>query len=161
MRELSQLLDPVFLDDFGLDAGLRWLTDGFAQRTGIRTTYASTFTSRLDSSVETHLFRIAQEALTNIARHSRATRATVELHPIEKGMLRLSIEDNGQGLVDSDEGKHTSLGLTGMRARAQEIHGSIRMSRPEDGGLRIEVDVPLEVTTEIDADQKNTHSIGR
>jgi signal transduction histidine kinase len=59
VRELSQLLHPVILDDFGLDAGLRWLTDGFAQRTDIRTDYVSTFQGRLDDETETHLFRIA------------------------------------------------------------------------------------------------------
>ena len=77
VRELSQLLRPVILDDFGLDAGLRWLGTRFMQRTGIEVVSASSQAERLSDELETHLFRIAQEALTNIARHS-ASQAGVD-----------------------------------------------------------------------------------
>ncbi|HNY39366.1 MAG TPA: histidine kinase, partial [Bryobacteraceae bacterium] len=77
VRELSQLLRPVILDDFGLDAALLWLTDRFSMRTGIQVNYNSRGASRLPDETETHLFRIAQEALTNIARHSKATRVGI------------------------------------------------------------------------------------
>jgi signal transduction histidine kinase len=63
------------LDDFGLDSGLRWLCERFTQRTQIAVDYQSNFTGRVADSLETHLFRITQEALTNIARHSAATQA--------------------------------------------------------------------------------------
>ncbi len=78
VRELSQLLRPTILDDFGLDAGIRWLADRFRERTGIEVDYRSEFDGRLSDETETHLFRIVQEALTNIARHSGATK--VEIH---------------------------------------------------------------------------------
>lgn len=151
VRELSQLLHPVILDDFGLDAGLRWLSEGFAQRTGIRTDYVSTFHERVDPETETHLFRIAQEGLTNIARHSGATSTVLELHRIGDAVT-LSIEDNGRGIREGQALKQPSLGLTGMRARTQEIQGELRMSSPSAGGLRIEVKVPLRIQKEINAD---------
>lgn len=157
VREISQLLHPVILDDFGLDAALRWLTDGFAQRTGVNMLYACTFTTRTDSGKETHLFRIAQEALTNVARHSRATAVRVELHLVEPLLLQLSIEDNGQGLTEDDTLKRTSIGLTGMRARAEEIHSEIRFIKPDNGGLRIEVDVPLPAPEESHEYEKDTN----
>jgi len=144
VRELAQLLHPVILDDFGLDAGLRWLTEGFAQRTGIHVAYASTFAGRLNDDVETHLFRISQEALTNVARHAGASRVKVELHAAE-GALTLAIEDDGRGLrTPGPAGAMApSLGMTGMRARAQEVGGTLRLAPVAPTGLRIEVSVPL------------------
>ena len=76
---MSQLLHPRVLDDFGLVGGLRWLCERFSQRTGIQVNYESDFTGRLPDELRTHLFRIAQEALTNAARHSAATSIDVRL----------------------------------------------------------------------------------
>ena len=70
VRELSQLLRPTILDDFGLDASIRSIADRFTQRTGIEVDYRSEFAGRVAPETETHLFRIVQEALTNVARHS-------------------------------------------------------------------------------------------
>src|SRR5581483_4378767 len=77
VRQMSQLLRPTILDDFGLEAGLRWLAEGFAVRTGIDVKVESAYSGRLPDETETHLFRIAQEALTNVARHSGARRVTI------------------------------------------------------------------------------------
>jgi len=140
VRELSQLLRPVILDDFGVDAGLRWLTDRFGERTGIETKYDSNFHDRLPEAAETHLFRITQEALTNVARHSGATRAAVSLH-YSKGEIQLTIEDNGRGLIPSEDAQ-TSLGMTGMRARAAQTGGEMVLSTPDGGGVRILVTMP-------------------
>ncbi len=118
VRELSQLLRPVILDDFGLDAGLRWLSERFSQRTGIQVDYLSSFSARLQDETETHLFRIAQEAFTNIARHSGASQVRLELSAVG-GIVKLTVEDNGRGLSAEDAEYSPSLGLTGMRARAR------------------------------------------
>lgn len=142
VRELSQLLRPVILDDFGLDAGLRWLTEGFAMRTQIEVLFDSNLEGRLHSHLETHLFRIAQEALTNIARHSGASRVVISLK-VEGSIVRLRIEDNGRGLQSSVEPPQQGLGLSGMRARARECGGVLTL---EDGvlqGLTLVVNVPL------------------
>jgi signal transduction histidine kinase len=141
VRQMSQLLRPTILDDFGLEAGLRWLAEGFAMRTGIEVTVDSNYSGRLPDETETHLFRIAQEALTNIARHARAQHVQVKLAGNGQD-IRLTIQDDGCGL----SGASTSgrgLGLIGMRARARSAGGDVTVhSRPGQGVL-IEVRVPL------------------
>ena len=97
VRQMSQLLRPTILDDFGLEAGLRWLAEGFAARTGIEVKVDSSYSGRLPDETETHLFRIAQEALTNIARHAAAKHVTVTLRP-HGDDIRLAIQDDGRGL---------------------------------------------------------------
>ena len=79
VRQMSQLLRPTILDDFGLEAGLRWLAEGFAARTGTEVTVDSSYSGRLPDETETHLFRISQEALTNIARHAGAQHVKMKL----------------------------------------------------------------------------------
>jgi signal transduction histidine kinase len=140
VRELSQLLRPTILDDFGLDAGLRWLTARFHERTSIEVEYRSEFEGRLPDETETHLFRIVQEALTNVARHSGATRVTIHLRP-ENGKLLLTFSDNGKGLTATRFG---GMGLSGMRARARSAGGELDMKASPGGGLTIEAWAPLE-----------------
>jgi signal transduction histidine kinase len=142
VRELSQLLRPVILDDFGLDAGLRWLTEKFGQRMRIKLEYESYLAGRLQSETETHLFRIAQEALTNIARHAQATQVVVHLEAVAS-IVRLSISDNGHGLPPDRQESPASLGLIGMKARARECGGILDLQPVQPQGLRIVVEVPL------------------
>ena len=151
VRQMSQLLRPTILDDFGLAASLRWQVEGFAARTGIETRFESNFDGRLPGETETHLFRIAQEALTNVARHAGARRVTVKL-TAEKGQLRLSVEDDGKGLAGTPaEGR--GMGMIGMRARARIAGGELtERSRPGQGVL-IEVRLPIH-------DETHPHSAG-
>jgi signal transduction histidine kinase len=154
VRQLSQLLRPLILDDFGLDAGLSWLCDGFTERTGIAVEYDSNLHSRLPDETETHLFRIAQEALTNVARHSGATKVNVALQAAG-GQIRLSIADNGKGIQEPRAGSH-SLGMTGMRARARVAGGVFRVESPKEGGLTVEAEIPL--PEEIAREEHESHS---
>lgn len=142
IRELSQLLRTVILDDFGLDAGLRWLTEKFGQRVRISVDYESSLAGRLHSDSETHLFRIAQEALTNIARHSEATRVNITLQA-EVAIVRLVIADNGKGIQPDRQESSSNLGLIGMRARARECGGTLELQAVMPNGLRIVAEVPL------------------
>jgi signal transduction histidine kinase len=158
VRELAQLLRPVILDDFGLDAGLRWLVDRFGERTGLEASYISSFHQRLPDESETHLFRITQEALTNVARHAGATSVVVKLHFGHQHIL-LSIEDNGRGLAAATKGRRSSLGMTGMRARAEQLGGSFRLRKPKAGGTRIEVEVPWVQEPNSDVEQESSHSV--
>jgi signal transduction histidine kinase len=138
VRELSQLLRPTILDDFGLDASLRWLVERFRERTRIEVQYRSTFDGRLPDETETHLFRIVQEALTNIARHSNATKVSVFLRA-DDGHVRLTLSDNGRGLSgDARKG----MGLSGMRARAHSAGGELKLESKPGQGLTIEVWAP-------------------
>lgn len=140
VRQLSQLLRPMILDDFGLDAGLNWLCEGFMQRTGIEVDYSSNLRSRLPDETETHLFRIAQEALTNVARHAGATSVSVKL-TLEDQQIRLVILDNGKGLQPGGDGSPT-MGMTSMRARARAVGGMFEAENAPEGGLRLEALVP-------------------
>lgn len=142
VRELSQMLRPVILDDFGLDAGLRWLTEKFAQRVQVQMSYESQLETRLHSDLETHLFRIAQEALTNIARHSKATEVSVILMA-ETSHVKLVVEDDGCGLGVETHQSRQSLGLIGMRARARECGGHLQLLPVRPHGLRVEVTTPM------------------
>jgi len=159
VRQMSHLLRPTILDDFGLDAGLRWLCEGFATRTGIDVKCDSTFTGRLPDEAETHLFRIAQEALTNVARHSGAHHVEVHLTSTSHH-IRLTIQDDGHGLPEAlgapSKGSQRNpgpLGLIGMRARARSAGGDVAIrSRPNQGVL-IDVQVPT-------PDEKNSHPAG-
>ena len=141
MRELSQILRPVILDDFGLDAGLRWLCERYSQRTGIDVEYVSNYSGRLAGPTETHLFRVAQEALTNIARHSQATQAWMTLEVRPEG-ITLTIEDNGTGIRAEAAAERPSLGMVGMRARIRQLHGTLHVENKESEGLRILARVP-------------------
>jgi signal transduction histidine kinase len=142
VRELSQLLHPTILDDFGLDAALRWLSEGFTTRTGIEVEYKSSFTARLPDETETHLFRICQEALTNIARHSGASRVHIGLRS-EGERINLSVGDNGRGLGPGGRAEQQGLGLIGMRARARSAGGELAIRSADGAGLVIDVTVPV------------------
>jgi signal transduction histidine kinase len=145
VRQMSQLLRPTILDDFGLEAGVRWLADGFAARTGIDLRFESNFSGRLADETETHLFRIAQEALTNVARHAAARHATVKLTASD-GEICLRVEDDGGGF-DGTPPPSRGMGMIGMRARARSAGGDLTVrSRPGQGVL-IEVRVPIEHET--------------
>lgn len=142
VRELSQLLRPTILDDFGLAAGLKWLCDRFQQRTGIEVDFRCQGEERFADETETHLFRIAQEALTNVARHSGATRVAVALEKSGQ-KARLRVSDNGRGL-DPAAGAGPGLGMVGMRARARSAGGELRIGPGKERGLEVVVEFPVE-----------------
>lgn len=141
-REMSQLLRPSILDDFGLSASLEWLADGVAQRTGLLVRYTSTFAGRVSDEAETHLFRIAQEALTNVVRHAHATQVTIALEHEDGGYLTLTIADNGTGLVAPPRSPR-GLGLASMRARAHQVHGDLTLRSEPGHGTTIVARVPM------------------
>lgn len=140
-RELSQLLRPRILDDFGLDAGLRELARSFSQRTGIVVDYRSQVRERLAPLVETHLFRITQEALTNCSRHTLASAVEIVL---ERGgdSLRLAIKDNGGGFPDGKV-NGSGLGLLGMMERAHSVGGRLTVNSRPGVGVTILAEVPI------------------
>jgi signal transduction histidine kinase len=153
VRELSQLLRPTILDDFGLDAGIGWLTDRFRERTGIEAEFKSDFDGRLADETETHLFRIVQEALTNIARHSSATHVDIHLRP-EDHRIRLTIRDNGKGL--KEHAGSTGMGLIGMRARARSAGGELDLKSQPGKGVTIEAWAPLSAHQTARIEQETT-----
>src|SRR5450432_421535 len=145
VRQMSQLLRPTILDDFGLEAGLRWLAEGFAARTGVDVQVESNLEDRLADETETHLFRIAQEALTNVARHSGAKHVHMKLTSAGSD-VQLSIQDDGRGLAPapakSGPGNGQGMGMIGMRARARSAGGDVSVHGDRGQGVLIEVRVP-------------------
>jgi signal transduction histidine kinase len=140
-HEISQLLRPTLLDDFGLDSALSWLCERFEERNGIQVRYQSDFHWRLEEQEETHVFRIAQEALTNVARHAKATAVDVFFSK-RYGIVRLKISDNGVGLKSRSSGALPSFGLTGMKARARSLEGEMHIESSPGQGVAIEVVFP-------------------
>ncbi|MBM3723989.1 MAG: hypothetical protein FJW40_00990 [Acidobacteria bacterium] len=139
-RDMAQLLRPRILDDFGLDAGLRELARGFSQRTGITVDYRSQVRERMAPLVETHLFRICQEALTNVSRHSTASKVDVSLTRQER-RLELTVADDGGGLAPESGGRQ-GMGIVGMRERAQVIGGDLTVLSQPGAGVTVLVHVP-------------------
>jgi signal transduction histidine kinase len=142
VRDMSQLLRPTILDDFGLEAALQSLCDSFSVRTGVSVSFNSNFNGlRLRDETETHLFRIAQEALTNIARHSKATAVSINLD--RKGEeVKLRIQDNGAGFELEKQRTGGGLGLAGMETRARGCGGILHFATSPGKGVQIEVVCP-------------------
>ena len=142
MRELSQLLRPAVLDTLGLVPSLETLLDAFGEHHQIAVSLTSDgLPERLPAEMETALYRITQEALTNAARHAHAARVRVALTAIG-GELRLEIEDDGIGLAVHNGGRPpTGTGLVGIRERVRALGGQLVLHG--ERGMRVEVRVPL------------------
>jgi PAS domain S-box-containing protein len=142
VRRISAELRPGILDDLGLSAAIEWQADEFAARHGIACTVRSKLGElRLDRGLATAVFRIFQEALTNIARHASATQVDVHLR-LERGQLRLDVEDDGVGLTDAAH-RNGGLGLLGMRERARRLGGDCTITRRTGRGTAVSLIVPL------------------
>jgi signal transduction histidine kinase len=144
VRDLSQLLHPSMLDDFGLPESLRAHLRSFSKRTGIRAQLThERMDDRLPPELEVCVYRIVQEALTNVARHSGASACTVSLIRRD-GLLHLTVEDDGKGISTMprapDAGR--GLGLIGMRERAQALSGSFEIENRREGGTRVIIRLP-------------------
>jgi len=151
VRDLSQVLHPSMLDDFGLPEALAADLRNFSRRTGIRTQLThERMDDRLQPEREVCVYRIVQEALTNVARHSGASACTVSLVRRDD-VLHLTIEDDGRGIsgntvraVDMRRG----LGLIGMRERAQALAGVFLIENRAEGGTRVVVRLPVSAVVE-------------
>jgi PAS domain S-box-containing protein len=146
LRRLSHELRPTILDDLGLEPALEFLAEGFSARTGIPIRVESTAKGRVDPLVETALYRVVQEALTNIARHSSASDASIELAR-ERESLRCTVRDDGVGfepdlLLRGDAG-HRGIGLLGVRERLDALGGRVRIRSAPGAGTELSVAVPL------------------
>ncbi len=156
-HEISQLLRPTILDDFGLDSALAWLCERFEERNHIHVHYSSNPVGRLDPQTETHVFRIAQEALTNIAKHARATHVDVRLRR-DGDTVRLRVADNGAGVVDAAASPaRPRFGITGMKARARSLEGSVHISANRPTGAVIELVFPWKA---VPHEEEDPHPVG-
>jgi PAS domain S-box-containing protein len=143
IRTVAQLLHPPLLEEAGLLSAIRWLADGFSSRSGINIhVKANDGVVRLPANLEIALFRVTQEALNNIHRHSGASAATIEVGHRNSSVF-LTISDNGHG-IESGPARDTVLGvgLLGMRERLAQLGGSLNI-RSASTGTTIKAEVPF------------------
>jgi PAS domain S-box-containing protein len=143
VRRIISDLRPAILDDLGLSAALEWLVEDFIQRSGISChAEIEEDDMDIDDRHATAVFRIAQEALTNIWRHAGATQARLSFKAHDHS-LALTIEDNGKGISDQAQQKLQSFGLRGMRERVSLFGGTLAVIRNAEAGTRVEIALPL------------------
>jgi chemotaxis family two-component system sensor kinase Cph1 len=141
VRRLALELRPTALDDFGLVSALERLTGTFAEQSGIAVDLVAQLgEARLPEEVETALYRIVQESMTNILKHADAKRVSVVLTSTPDAVTAL-IEDDGRG-VNPDE-NDSGLGLTGMRERLALLDGRLRLESTPGSGTTVVAEVPL------------------
>jgi signal transduction histidine kinase len=150
-RTLSHLLHPPLLDEAGFGTAARWFVEGFGSRSKITTTLEMpTNLHRLPSEIEIALFRILQESLTNVHRHSGSKKVEVRL-TLDESSVSLIIEDHGKGVPRdvlagfAESGTNVGVGLAGMRERAKELGGTLEVHSGKKGTrLHVIIPIPLE-----------------
>jgi signal transduction histidine kinase len=148
VRDLSQLLRPAMLDDFGLPDTIKWYVRKFSDRTGIRAEFVGDgLAERLSTDVEVSAYRVLQEGLTNVARHAQATTCRVFVQRLSASLV-VTVEDDGRGfhtIGETPASPSTGLGLVGIRERAVQLGGTFRIESGPDKGTRLTVEFPLTI----------------
>ncbi len=142
MRRIITQLRPVLLDSLGLRAAIEWLAEDFEHRTGIQcATRIEGEDGIADHDRATAVYRIVQEALTNVARHAGATHVEIIME-IHDGSLRLSVHDNGKGVTEEEIGGAMSFGIMGMKERALILGGEVVLGASPGGGTTVSLTLP-------------------
>jgi PAS domain S-box-containing protein len=145
VRTLSHLLHPPLLDEVGLLSALSWYVEGLTKRSGIEASlevHPRDF-PRMATEVETAVFRIVQEALTNVFRHSGAQKVSIRLTQ-SNGLITVAVRDNGKGIskrVTEQQPDSVGVGIGGMKQRAREFGGELRLTNAQPGTL-VELLIP-------------------
>jgi two-component system, NarL family, sensor histidine kinase UhpB len=144
VRKISTQLRPVLLDSLGLVPAIEWQIEEFQNRTGIHCT-SRVFPEEFDVERErsTAVFRILQEAMTNVARHAQATEMHISLE-LDHDRLILGVNDNGRGISDHELNQTKSFGLLGMRERALMFGGDLSISGEPGKGTTITLSIPVD-----------------
>ena len=144
VQRIASKLRPGILDELGLIPAIEWQSQDFEEHTGIKcncTLPSEEF--EIDSDRSTALFRILQEALTNVARHAQAQRISIILRKVNKSLL-MEITDNGRGIKDSQIKDPSALGILGMQERAIVFGGEVMINGVPDKGTNVKVKMPLD-----------------
>ncbi|MBK5193762.1 MAG: PAS domain S-box protein [Flavobacteriaceae bacterium] len=143
VRKIATNLRPGVLDDLGLEAAIEWQAAQFEEQTGISSLFkTSNVSDNYDETVNTAVYRIFQEALTNVTRHANASKVIIELYE-KNSILVLEVADNGKGIWETEKNKTESLGITGMKERAYMINGTFSIKKRKEGGTIVRQSVPL------------------
>ncbi|MFQ5996853.1 MAG: sensor histidine kinase, partial [Dehalococcoidales bacterium] len=146
IHRLIYELRPTLLDDLGLVAATRWLAENTLETTGVAVNFETTGKERrLPSQLETTLFRVIQEAISNIAKHAHARNVSLMLH-FRRNVIGVSIKDDGSGF-DVEEAirakdRPRGLGLLGMKERVELFHGTFAIRSHPGGGTEIDIEIP-------------------
>ena len=141
VRGLSQTLHPSILEELGLASTIDWYLSTVEKQLGLRVTLETRGTARqVDSTKAIHVYRVLQEALSNVARHSGTSEASVRLS-FDADKLEMDVEDHGKG-IDSGTARR-GLGLVAMRERAAIVGGTLSFTRPQQGGTLVRLTMPL------------------
>jgi len=148
VRTFAYLMHPPLLDEAGLVSAVRWYAEGFAKRSGIRVVMDLGEVGRLPEPIETAIFRVVQEGLTNVHRHASTTTASIRLRA-SADAVALEIHDQGRGLHDAGTHRNGArrrealgVGIQGMRERIRQLGGTFDVAFT-DGGTTVRVSVPL------------------
>jgi len=137
VRRIATELRPAILDQLGLPAAVEWLAQDFSRRTGIRCqSTILPINGAISDELATALFRIVQEALTNVSRHAGATRVNIELG-VKSDCVTLEVNDDGGGITEAGTTGPRSLGILGMRERAAVLGGVLEVAPRSGGGTRV------------------------
>ncbi|GGD92425.1 PAS domain S-box protein [Planktosalinus lacus] len=143
VRKIASHLRPGVLDDLGLEAAIDWQSNQFETQTGIKCQlHIDSVKSDYGKGINTSVYRIYQEALTNIMRHAKATEVNTYFSE-KNNTLILEVIDNGVGISDNQKNNSFSLGITGMRERAFTVNGSFHLYKQKEGGTKLKVTVPV------------------
>jgi signal transduction histidine kinase len=143
VQRISEELRPSLLDKLGIIPAIEWHAEEFQNRIGIKCEFTyDTETLVLDKDRSLAIFRIFQEALTNVARHSNATKVVIDLKN-ENNSIKLQINDNGMGIAKEEIASSRSLGIIGIKERSQSVGGDIKIDTAYGKGTTITLTVPL------------------
>ncbi len=143
VRSISTMLRPPVLDHFGISAAIEWAANDFQKRTAVRCkVIISPEDIRLEENVTIAVFRIFQEALTNITRHANASRVDVSFTD-ENGTIVLQVKDNGKGIAKKQIDTMKSLGIVGMKEKAKNLGGSLVITGEKGIGTTVTLTIPI------------------
>jgi signal transduction histidine kinase len=143
VKKICSELRPTILDHFGLQAAIEWQAEDFQKRTGIKCEVSFHPEDIVpDKNISIVIFRIFQEALTNIMRHAGATEVKASLKA-EDSMVTLEVKDNGKGITEKEIARPSSFGLLGIRERVNFLGGGVTISGIRNRGTTIEVNLPF------------------
>jgi len=148
VQRLTSRLRPQIIDDLGLDAAIEWHTKEFSQRFGVKINLDLNHTIEISPDASLTVFRIMQESLTNIARHSKATHVDIKFEETD-GQINFRISDNGIGITEDEIKSKKSFGLIGMKERAASLGGTIEISYKKDIGTTILLTFPVKSELEL------------
>jgi signal transduction histidine kinase len=162
VRNICGTLRPQVLDDLGLVAGLEFHINNFAARTGLQINFdVGAFPkTRLDPMVESAIFRVIQEALTNVSRHAQTENASVMI-AARNGHVEFSIRDGGRGFDPNEVMKRGSTGLSSMRERVALVHGTFEAASSPGNGTIVTAQIPVPTRTHSDPPTDNPNNPNR